>query len=247
MSLHGCYQVMQHRPLLQAQRLHHGQHTFHETAAVPTPTPISALPPQDTPTNHPLRVIVRRFDAFRIQKRPQGRLHGQQILTQRHHLGIAARKAILQLPTELRTHRLQLAHPFRPTDRPTAIRLPPMKQQVSRRPTDLAQPLAGRAAPLGHPLKIPAQMRPANLPLANRQAAIGRPAIRTDDALHHVSQQAAWLTVPQPGQMRVCPWCSTTRAAKGGNSATWCQVGSGSFGPAWTGSGCRQAQQWRGR
>ena len=58
--------------------------------------------------------------------------------------------------------------------------------------------------------------------------------------------RAARVRWPQHGQVRAWPWCSVTCAASGGNSATWCQVGSGSSGPGSCGSGVEQRSQWLG-
>src|SRR5262249_38785050 len=57
---------------------------------------------------------------------------------------------------------------------------------------------------------------------------------------------AAWLRVPQPGQVRKWPRYSVTSAAVLGNSATWCQVGSGSSGGGSEGRGSWQRWQWLG-
>lgn len=60
----GIMQVAQHRPPLQAARLHHGQQPLHEATTGFTLTAISVLPPQHAAAQQPLRVVVRRLDAL---------------------------------------------------------------------------------------------------------------------------------------------------------------------------------------
>src|SRR5438874_9424312 len=54
------------------------------------------------------------------------------------------------------------------------------------------------------------------------------------------------VTWPQPKQVRAWPWNSVTTALTLGNSANWCQTGSGSAGEGGWGSGGWQASQWLG-
>jgi hypothetical protein len=56
---------------LLAARLDHRQHRFNEAAAAGALRPKRQLPPDHRMTQRPLACIVRRFDPFVIQERPQ--------------------------------------------------------------------------------------------------------------------------------------------------------------------------------
>ena len=90
MSDQRLIQIVQHRPPLQASRLHHRQQSFHEAAARLALTPERHFSPQHRQPQHALDVVVRRFDAFHAHERLRCLFHRQQFPADRHRLGARA-------------------------------------------------------------------------------------------------------------------------------------------------------------
>src|SRR5262245_57826895 len=180
-------QVVQYRPLLQAQRLRHRQDALHKTATRLTVATERPLPPQHPRTQQTLDVVVGRLYPTLIHKGPQRRLQLQQVPAKAGRLFLRARRTVFQPVTHALTDRLQLELQLLPTPAATE-QVPLMKQDVDRGQTLFAV-LPAQATAVHQLLEIPLQVRPANLTAPQQQPLICRPAIRADQTANLRAEQ----------------------------------------------------------
>src|SRR5476651_57408 len=171
------YEIIQHRALLQTQRLPHGEDALHKAATTFTMTAKRILPPQYARPQQPLNMIVGRLYSLLIHKAPQRRLYVQQILTERRRLRVGARRTSAQPVPHGLAYRLQFEVQLLATA--AAAEPMPFRKQDADRGQALVPIDLGHAAALHQFLEIPLQMRPAQLPQPQLQPAVDRPTIRT--------------------------------------------------------------------
>ena len=81
-------QIIQHRTLLQSQRLGHRQNALDETATGSAMATKGVFPPQHPRTQQTLDMVVGRLDTFLIQKSPHRRFRRQQVRAKGRRLGV---------------------------------------------------------------------------------------------------------------------------------------------------------------
>ena len=159
----------------------HRQHRLDETAAAGALRPKRQLPPDHRMTQRPLARIVRRFDPFMAQERPQPLAMFVQFPARAAHVGVAALqcRAAANAPPCGGPDPSDAAAP--PAKSSRAIVGPVLEQLARRVPQTPAQPFRPRVAAVDHRLKIAFQVRPA--PLQTPHLPVHLRPIAGDDAV----------------------------------------------------------------
>src|SRR3990172_1843925 len=167
----------------------HRQHRLDETAAAGALRPERKLSPNHCMTKRPLARIVRRFDSFVAQERPQPLPVSVQLPARAAHVWIAAFGAAQQQALHLATDGSHPTHKRRARNLAGAIVGPVLEQLAGQTPQPETQPLALDRAAVDHRLKIAFQMGPA--PLQAPQVPVHFGPIAVDDAAKRLAQQRA--------------------------------------------------------
>ena len=152
--------------MLLAAGFHHRQHRLDEAAATGALGPKGKFSPNHRMTQRSLARIVRRFDPFVAQERPQPRTVFVQFPTRAACIGVTALGAAQQQTLHIAADRSHPTQQCRPRD--SALpRVGPVLEQLARRmPQTTAEVLRARVAAVDHRLEIAFQMSPAPLQTA---------------------------------------------------------------------------------
>ncbi len=184
----GIREVVDDPSLLQAQRLHHGQHPLREPTARFAMTAKRAPPPQHRRAQCPLGCVIRRFHSVGTHECPQCRLQLQQVGAERGRLGAAQRRPAVQQVPQPGALALDIAAQTRPLQRPVTDAIPPMEHVLGKTQQLLTQ-RPDPAAALHERRKVADQMRPAQLAAVQLQPVVPTPAVARHNTLDRIAQQ----------------------------------------------------------
>src|SRR5262249_23387696 len=177
MCLQRFAQVVQHLTTALPERLYHAQQALHEAASRLALAAVTAFASEHRSPQHPLRRVIRWLYSCHLRERPQ-RLLPQEDVRARPLCLLAAATHPFQQPVlhvqprprqHLLAHRLETQPAF-------TVAMPQREYAGLFLEQSLADPLPGTAS-VHHRLKVPLQVRPAQLPLLFRQAVVGAVAV----------------------------------------------------------------------
>src|SRR4029077_6581199 len=148
--------------MLLLERGHHGHHGLDKPRPLRTLRAKTAFAPQDTRTDGALRRIVGWLDAFHAHKSPQGLIDLEHFPTDAFRLCHATRLARLEQPRYMAPKRAHQDPKLCVGQRAVADLMPPVEHLPGLLPQTVPNHL-GTSSALTHRLKVPQQMRPADL------------------------------------------------------------------------------------
>jgi hypothetical protein len=176
MSLDSRHDILHGTPVLLPQGGNRGQDSCRKPGAVVALVAETTLAPQDRTPQCPLSPVVGRLHSWYKGKGEQCRPQLQEIAAQRFGLGVSTGGSLAQQFSQTGAHRHQFPPHLSPGDFAILITVPDGKEPFDLSESPFSQ-WSGPSLALGERLKIPLQMRPADLALDRVHHMIGAPAI----------------------------------------------------------------------